>query len=283
MAPKKIWVVLPGGGVKGAFQAGFLKEFFTNHPDMEVDRVYGTSIGAIISPFVATRRFDDVIAFFKTITCATDVFSEWSLIEGKFPQISVLFRGASYKKIGIIDQIKNKMSVYGDDSFYTKCHVVTWDIMNKKETWFSGRSVLYDGMTASASLPLAVPPHSFNNTFYVDGYVTELIPIGKISEDLIRCDYKDDVHVLIVDCGTRIPTPIKSLPTNGFSLMAEVMSDCCLHSANEEVADFIAMHKNTSYIKPDAMRFTSALDFSQSAILLAIQDGIDKAKDIKII
>jgi predicted acylesterase/phospholipase RssA len=56
-AKLKVRVVLPGGGAKGAWQVGFLKELLASG-EVEIDKVYGTSVGAGISPFVAANRMD---------------------------------------------------------------------------------------------------------------------------------------------------------------------------------------------------------------------------------
>ena len=45
---KTIHFILPGGGVRGSFQAGFLYELFTKHKDaFEIYKIDGTSVGSI--------------------------------------------------------------------------------------------------------------------------------------------------------------------------------------------------------------------------------------------
>ena len=43
-----IHFILPAGGVRGAFQAGFLHQLFTNYEDkFNIARIDGTSVGSI--------------------------------------------------------------------------------------------------------------------------------------------------------------------------------------------------------------------------------------------
>ena len=45
---KTIHFILPGGGVRGSFQAGFLYELFTKHKEaFEIYKIDGTSVGSI--------------------------------------------------------------------------------------------------------------------------------------------------------------------------------------------------------------------------------------------
>ena len=45
---KSIHFILPGGGVKGCFQAGFLYKLFTDYSEsFSIYRIDGTSVGSI--------------------------------------------------------------------------------------------------------------------------------------------------------------------------------------------------------------------------------------------
>ena len=50
-------VVLCGGGIKGAFQAGFLYALLESGK-YEIDNIYAVSVGALIAPLLANKRKD---------------------------------------------------------------------------------------------------------------------------------------------------------------------------------------------------------------------------------
>jgi len=276
MIVKKVWLVLPGGGVRGAFQAGFISEFVKIYPYIVIDRVYGTSVGAIMAPVIMDNRYDDLVEMYSSFKAPTDVFTPWSLIEAKLPQASLMLRGSAYKSVGIID----KVTAGTPAAVYDKCYCAAWDLTKKKTKWFTGTNYI-EGMRASSALPMAVPPYKMGESQMIDGYIDALIPLDLIKQHLsVRYD-DSPVIVLIVDCSTRRFKIMDEPPKNVFSLMAEVASDATLANClNKLDRDFTEMGVPVLHIKPANVAFNSAMDFDETKISASIVDGVNMARSL---
>jgi len=65
--PKRA-LVISGGGCKGAFAVGVLKNLAANFPEISFDVFVGTSTGSLIVPFAALNRIDLLEKLYTTIT-----------------------------------------------------------------------------------------------------------------------------------------------------------------------------------------------------------------------
>ena len=75
---KKIHFILPGGGVKGSFQAGFLYELHKSaHNYFTINQIDGTSVGALNGYVFALGRIDDIYSIWSKITSIRDIFENW--------------------------------------------------------------------------------------------------------------------------------------------------------------------------------------------------------------
>lgn len=74
MAKKAL--VVSGGGSKGAFAVGVLKNLAANFPDIDFDIIIGTSTGSLIAPFAALGKLDILEQLYTSIT------SEQVIIKG---------------------------------------------------------------------------------------------------------------------------------------------------------------------------------------------------------
>jgi NTE family protein len=61
-------LVISGGGCKGAFAVGVLKNLATNFPDITFDIFIGTSTGSLIVPFASLGRIDILEQLYTSIT-----------------------------------------------------------------------------------------------------------------------------------------------------------------------------------------------------------------------
>ena len=75
----KIHFILLGGGVRGAFQAGFLYYLFTNYSDFfEVSRVDGTSVGSMNGLCIMNKKYEKLKNTWLNIESINDLFGNWS-------------------------------------------------------------------------------------------------------------------------------------------------------------------------------------------------------------
>jgi len=61
-------LVISGGGSKGAFAVGILKNLSANYPQITFDIFIGTSTGALIAPFALLNRMDTLEQLYTSIT-----------------------------------------------------------------------------------------------------------------------------------------------------------------------------------------------------------------------
>lgn len=106
--PKKkvrVRLILPGGGVKGTFQVGFIQAM-QRSDKYEIDHVYGTSVGALIAPFAVCGRIDRVADHFASLRSINDIVDEWPWYIRMLPtSIRVLFKLGAFRSIKLADQI----------------------------------------------------------------------------------------------------------------------------------------------------------------------------------
>ena len=82
--PVRIHFILPGGGVKGSFQGGFLSELLESYSDQfTIERVDGTSVGALNGYAFSLGASQQLRATWYQIGGLTDVFSpsiDWPIL-----------------------------------------------------------------------------------------------------------------------------------------------------------------------------------------------------------
>lgn len=87
---KKIHFILPGGGVKGSFQGGFLYELNQSGKDLfTIGRVDGTSVGALNGFAFTLGRLQDIYDIWFRISSIHDIFENWT----ELPYISSITCG----------------------------------------------------------------------------------------------------------------------------------------------------------------------------------------------
>ena len=75
---KSIHFILPAGGVRGSFQAGFLYELFTKHRDsFEIYKIDGTSVGSINGIATLLGQYEVLKNTWLTIKDINDFFGNW--------------------------------------------------------------------------------------------------------------------------------------------------------------------------------------------------------------
>jgi predicted patatin/cPLA2 family phospholipase len=273
----KLRIMLPGGGVKGCFQLGVLSHILESDK-FEIDSVYGCSIGAILAPFIANNNIDSLVEVFNNIKNINDVV-EARQIFGITVSNKILlglfafFKLGAYKSIKLVDQVYNLLSSDEIKIAQEKCHVVSYDILNNVETWFTGED-LQMGIKCSSALWLAVPPISYKNGLYSDGGVTEVFPVTYIIDHDLNTKF--DGMYLFIDCDTRKPY-INTVPTDGLTLMSYLHWGASLRLSKLELTKLNDnLDNNLVIIRPEINILNNALDINQNKMKQMFDAGILK-------
>jgi predicted acylesterase/phospholipase RssA len=276
---RKLWVVMPGGGIKSVFQAGFLKGFFRKWGDkVSVDRVYSSSLGSIFAPVIAAESFNTLEHCIFSIRDKYDVVSKkrWLSKEpGFYGKVKLVKR--------VADRLARDVSSDAVKTAHAKCHAVAWDIINKREKWFNGDD-LPIGIRASSALSVVVPPIHHAGALYTDGCVTELIPMTKVISDwkALTVEEQKCVDILIVDCATREVRPLVQAPRTPKSYIIELFNDMFETLASQEDLD-VDVKKDVpmAVVRPDSDLFESIIDVDRHKIKIVWDHGISKANSFK--
>lgn len=201
----KIRLLLTGGGVRGAFQVGFMKELLDSNL-FEIDMVYGCSIGALIAPLVVSNKVDVLIRDLEQFKTIEDVVEPWTYMDNVpgvnnpfatiynnlqnmlgpnsyifkfFSIIHLYFDMGLFKRLTLFDKVISYLTNADKKLVESKCVVVAWDVMNRKEVYFTGKDVI-PGIQASSALWMVVPPVKYKGKLYTDGGVVARFPFGGI-------------------------------------------------------------------------------------------------------
>lgn len=182
---KNLHFILPGGGVRGAFQAGFLYQLFTNYSNtFNVSRIDGTSVGSINGFAVMNKNYQILSDTWLKVNNINDMFQNWSdsLFFGK---IKSMYRGFynngifSNSKINsmLTSNFKTNWDSYQDEwKDRYSCAVV--NLSAGKTEYVSGTNPkIIDYITASASPWIISNPMTINDITYSDGALLENYPI----------------------------------------------------------------------------------------------------------
>jgi predicted acylesterase/phospholipase RssA len=284
----KVRIILPGGGFKGMFQLGFLHKFLELSGDkIEIDHVYGTSIGGILAPFVATKRMDLAFDALEFVEEPDDIFNSWSCLNNVWGLrtiskcYNVMFRKGLYKSLKmslITDQLKHLTA--REELLLQNVSVCSNRVRDKSEVWHDTTTEigLMKGLELTSRLPGALPPMVVNGEEYVDGGLTELYPLSKVWDNETK-EFKDkdfDGIYLVLDFG--ITETVQTDHDNILFLLIDLLDMTASHLMKSEITSFLEQ-KNVYRYTMTNTKFKTSLDFSPSLKADAIEEGFEKAQD----
>jgi NTE family protein len=194
---KNVALVLSSGGARGCAHIGALKVLDQN--GYKITSIAGTSMGALVGGIYATgqlQQFEEWISSLdiKEVLRLTDFsISKKGLLKGK-------------KVIDKIKQIVPERNI--EDLSIPFCAVAT-DIIEETEVVFTEGN-LYEAIRASISIPTVFQAVKIGNRYFVDGGLTNPIPVNRIKR------YKDDLLV-VVNVSSPIPYEKKSIEAEKLS------------------------------------------------------------------
>jgi NTE family protein len=185
MKKRNVALVLSSGGARGCAHIGAIKALEQN--GFNITSIAGTSMGALVGGIYATGQlqlFEDWISsldMMEVLKLTDFSISKRGLVKGE-------------KVINKIRQIVPERNI--EDLAIPFCAVAT-DIIQGTETVFT-EGDLYEAIRASISIPTVFQPLLLNDHYYVDGGLTNPIPVNRVKR------FDDDLLV-VVDVSAPIP------------------------------------------------------------------------------
>ena len=166
-APKKIGIVLSGGGVRGIAHLGVLKAL--NEREIFPKIISGVSAGAIVGAFYADGyRPDEIFEIFNK----TNIFH--------FTKITIPQKGfLSLEKVSRVLDEHIRAKTFND--LKIPLYVAASNLNDGQIEYFNTGSIV-EKIIASASIPVLFKPTIIKNKTYVDGGVFDNLPVAPIIE-----------------------------------------------------------------------------------------------------
>jgi predicted patatin/cPLA2 family phospholipase len=267
-------LVLEGGGMRGLFTAGVL-DFFLEQ-DLFFYEVYGVSAGACNAcNFISKQEYR-----------SRDVWTEFLNNKDYFSFKNLMETGDIFKTDFAYDKIPNELNKFDYDAFNkskTKMVSVATDVETGKPMYFKITNLRkqMDMIRASASLPIVSNKVLINNHLYLDGGMSDAIPIKKIMED------KLDKYVVIL---TR---PINYRKKKNKSYLAvkkfykdypNLIKDTENRYLNyNNTLDYLIDEENKGnvfVIRPNRALKVKRLEKNKKKLIIAYNDGYNTAKEL---
>jgi predicted acylesterase/phospholipase RssA len=143
----------------------------------EIDRVYGSSAGAILAPYVANRQLPKLQERIKTMTKAK-VFESWywRRLDWLMNALGALLWQGAFRATKVRQMFAEDFEHLKDP--YSKCSCVAWNARGCRGGWFTGENYVH-GVEASIAIPCVVPPKCWGGEYWWDGGVVEPVPFTK--------------------------------------------------------------------------------------------------------
>jgi NTE family protein len=184
-------LVISGGGSKGAFAVGALRNLYER--GVSFDLAAGTSTGALISPLIMAQGAGAMQFLTQEYTTVRDrdILQEYHPQERIFRAPSLYLTGPLALRIGagITQTIADTLIIStGRQLFLSTVDLVQGDLVyyqtGPRITPSRGRTVpiqtrndLMKAMLASASIPVIMPPVPIGGSLFLDGGIREYAPV----------------------------------------------------------------------------------------------------------
>lgn len=169
-------LVLEGGGMRCLYTAGVLDCFLEN--GIEVKNCYGTSAGAICGMNYVAKQKE------RTYRTVVDYIHDKSYCSVR----SLLTTGNLFGADMLYNRIPNELDPFDYDTFAesaSRLTLVCSDVMSGKPAYYTVRDMRNEiaYLQASCSLPMVSRIVKIGNSYYLDGGITDSIPLAKAIQD----------------------------------------------------------------------------------------------------
>ncbi len=272
----RIGLVLEGGGMRGAYTAGVLDSFIEEN--IEFDYVIGVSAGANNGiNYVAKQK-----------ERSKRIFLQWSQ-DKRFLSLRNLWRERSFFGMDFIfDTLPNELDKFDYEAFERSPVTFTACASNcdtgKAEYFvrerFTPQQYMNEALRASCSLPIISPSVKVSKCRYLDGVMTDAIPIKKSIED------GNDYNVVVL---TKKQERVKKLSAMDRLLvnLAKKMYPSLKESINESTYNYnqslamVSELKNQGKVflfKPNSNLLENRYIKDSTQLKLVYQTGYDDGK-----
>ena len=170
-----IHFILPGGGVNGAFQAGFLYRLFKDCYDkIIIERIDGISVGALNGLAIILEDIEFLKSIWYHIEDRDTVFNSHNT------NSEIWYKGSIYDSGGLRNIIyMHKEFIKKEELDKYNCVVHNCDTQSYE--YINGtRTNLLEFIIASASPPIISPYLKIDEIFYADGCLDQIYPIDNV-------------------------------------------------------------------------------------------------------
>lgn len=183
--PKKVSLVLSGGGARGLAHIGVIEEI--EKRGYEIHSVVGTSMGALVGGVYAMGKMEE----FKNWMYTLDRRKVFNLVD------FTLSTHGMIKGDKVLNRMKEFISDKPIEDFPIYFAALAVNLIKKEEVVFTEGSI-YDAIRASISIPNVLTPVKTEDGFLVDGGLMNNLPMSYAK--------RVDGDILVaVDVGANVP------------------------------------------------------------------------------
>jgi NTE family protein len=256
---ERVALVLGGGGMKGLAHVGAWRA--AGEAGLEVTRVYGTSIGALVGAMIAANTDSDRLYSLARALQKTDIvlLNRWAVLFNGIRQQSV-FRGDSFR--AFIDSV---LPVQTFEELALPLSVNVVDLATGETEWFGadGRTdvPLGDAIYASCALPVFYPPAEIGGRYYVDGGVLDSLPVARALEH-------GNERILAIDVGAGPVADSSDTVSKGMVAIHQRVMQIVGHARRQEQLADLETEQRITYVRPDLGGYNT-FDFNSTEYFLA--------------
>ncbi len=268
---KRVFLVLGGGGVKGMAHVGAWRA--VQESGLEVSEIIGTSIGALVGACIAGgERWETLTARAQALNKQDIVtLNRWALLFNGIRQSSV-FRGDTFQ-----EYIRSTLPVARFDELGMPLSMNAVDLETGVVEWFGAGGqddvLLADAVYASCALPVFYPPAELQGRYFVDGGVSDALPIRRAAE-------RGADLVVAVDVGAGAVKDSRDTVSKGMIAVQHRVFDVMVYARKRALLDSWS-GPDLVYVRPE-LDGMSTFDFTRTAYFLeeghrATRDALTEA------
>ncbi len=270
---ENIGISYSGGAERGVIHLGVIKAFI--ELGFKPHHIVGVSAGSIAAALHAYNpdNFETVEQSLSEIKKLRPADFGFSL-----PQIflRVLLQRTRLQSVGHLHRfrriIEENLPIKDFSEAKIPFAIEATNRLNGQQTWFEEGSVI-DAIIASSSVPVAFPPFPLDDQLYVDGAVTDGLPLFKLAE-------KGCGTIFVINLGYAGETrqPPKNLIENFLGSL-----DITLYQSDRYEAALIkALYPNLEIIEvqPKVAFDLPPFQFTSEKIDPIVQEAFEKSKEI---